>query len=98
MLTRTKNDSIERLLIRLPIAIRQKFARPAKPEIVHDIYGQTEMQILHRACFEIGYAMDKDLNGNWYEFASRIGLTLSDMQTILDRMQELGYSTDCSIF
>lgn len=98
MITRTQHESIEKLLIRLPITLRQKFARPHCPQFVHAHYGQTEMQILHRAVFEIGHAVDYDLDGNWEEFTTWTGLTDNEMDLIHQEMFELGWTPESSVF
>lgn len=98
MIVQTYNASIERLLLRLPIRLRKKFAFPRHPELVHTHYGQTEMQILHRAVFEIGYAADYDLDGNWDEFTTWTGFTDADMCRIRKEMIKLGWQPGHSVF
>jgi hypothetical protein len=86
----------ERVLLRLPMPIRRKFAHPKFPQPTHDFIGKTELESLGNLIMNIAYTEEMALegvewDGNIKEPMSWIGLDRREYQIILAMMEAEGW-------
>lgn len=98
-----RSQNFQELLLRLPIKMRKKFAKPKHPDLVHENLGTTEFQLLFRGMCYISRAIelaemgrtDDDMCKDYREW---IGLTKKEMNFLLEQMIDMGWSPGAEIF